>query len=183
MEIRFFLGEVLTASSVYPCNGWRWVAGLWGSVCGSAGICCSVLGASPSPLQRAVREEARVFPPNPASCCIPILYVPLLSTWISLDDHDHRALSPRSWTVLLWGSAVQVNQPSPTQLPSTSPSFFYRHRPLPHPFSLRQSASCAVGGASMPIVPRATTENGFQNKSTLDPYGSRLSTFPLHLAS
>lgn len=85
MEIRFFLGEVLTARSggVYPCNGWRWVAGLWGSVCGSAGICCSALGASPSPLQRAVREEARVFPPNPASCCIPILYVPLLSTWIS----------------------------------------------------------------------------------------------------
>lgn len=95
-----------------------------------------------------------------------------------------RPRSPRVIAQILdWGSAVQVNQLIPTQLPSTSPSFFYRHRPLPHLFPLRQSASCAVGGASMPIVPRATTENGFQNKSTRDPYGSRLSTFPLHLAS
>lgn len=129
MEIRFFLGEVLTASSVYPCNGWRWVAGLWGSVCGSAGICCSVLGASPSPLQHAVREEARMFPPNPASCCIPILYVPLLSTWISLDphDHDHRALSPRSWTGGLrckLTSQFRLSSPPPPRLSSidTAPS-------------------------------------------------------------
>lgn len=92
-------------------------------------------------------------------------------------DHDHRTLSPKSWAVLLWGSAVQVNQSDSASL--HLPVFLLSTPTPPSPlFPQTKCFLCTLRRIKANKVPRATTENGFQNKSTPDPYGSHLSTSP-----